>query len=172
MVNLTPDVYTTLREIPRGKKVFSQIDLKHGYYQVKLDPDSRNSTGFVFNKQHYIFNRLPFGLKNAPAHFQRIIYDRIGELEFVKVFLDDILVFSNDYEEHSHHLNRLFSILKTKRVIINFEKSNFYQNKVVYLGNVVLERGVQADLSGLPQLQLTSPPKNGKELMSLKGRFN
>lgn len=83
---------------------------------------SKRFTGFVFNGQHYIFNRHPFGLKNAPAHFQSIIYDLIGNLDFVKVFLDDILVFSKNYEEHSVNLNTLFILFETKSVNINFEK--------------------------------------------------
>lgn len=172
IANIFPDVFTTLREIPPGNQVFSQNDLKHGYHQVPLAEDSKKYTGFVVMGKHCIYNRMPFGLKNAPAHFQKIIFGMIGQLPFVKVFLDDILIFSKNEDKHADHLGQVFKILHEKNIILNLEKSHFYKRKVEYLGNIVSAEGIQANIQRLPSLRTQKPPKNGAELMSLLGIIN
>lgn len=170
--NIFPDGYTTLREIPTGMRVLSQIDLKNGYHQIAMEESSKRYTGFSVMGRHYVYNRMPFGLKNAPAFFQRIIFNMIGHLPFVTVFLDDTLVFSKDVQEHADHLAQVMNILHAKNVVLNLEKSNFYKTKVTYLGNMISEDGRQANIEKLPGLRSQPPPRNGTELMSLIGTIN
>ncbi|MGL4501242.1 MAG: reverse transcriptase family protein, partial [Planktothrix sp.] len=80
----------------KGSVVLSQIDLSMGYYQISMSPESRKFTAFSIFGEHYEFLRMPFGLANAPRPFQKAMIRLLGDLEFVKVFLDDILVHSPD----------------------------------------------------------------------------
>ena len=78
----------------RSAKIFSQIDLNSGYHQIKIRPQDQYKTSFVLPFGQFEFCRLPFGLTNAPSSFQRVMTDILGHLEFVKIYLDDILIFS------------------------------------------------------------------------------
>ncbi|KAH9387479.1 uncharacterized protein NEMAJ01_2375, partial [Nematocida major] len=167
-----PDVLRTLREIPIGMKCFSQIDLKQGYHQVKVADEAQKYTGFIIGNQHYIYKRMPFGLKNAPQVFQRIMQNCLGDLPFLKIFLDSLLVHSKNQEEHNEHLKLLYERLKEHNIILNPEKTHFSQTKVEYLGHIVTEKGVQADIKKVALLKQMPPPHNLKTLRSLLGQLN
>ncbi|KAI5136624.1 hypothetical protein NEAUS06_1915 [Nematocida ausubeli] len=170
--SIFPDVYQLLREIPPNQKYFTQIDLKHGYHQIQVKKESQKYTGFTIQNQHYIYQRMPFGLMNAPAFFQRVMFDKIGDLPFVKVFLDDILVFSQSLEEHMKHLQILLTRLQEHNIQLNYEKSHFLQRQVTYLGNIVSDKGMQADIHKVAQLRQEEPPKKARDIMCLLGLFN
>lgn len=87
-----------------GSKYYTTIDLKSGYWQVKMAEESIPKTAFSTPDGHYEFLRLPFGLKNAPAEFSRIMHQILGDLSFVQIFLDDITIHSNDFESHKQHV--------------------------------------------------------------------
>ncbi|KAI5166431.1 hypothetical protein NEIRO03_0849 [Nematocida sp. AWRm78] len=167
-----PNLYDTIREIPPGMKMFSQIDLRQGYHQVEIEPNSKKYTGFIIEKYHYVYNRMPFGLKNAPQLFQKIIVDRVGDLPFVKVFLDNILVYSQNREEHNRHLCILAERFRKYNIILNYKKSHFYQSRVHYLGHIISENGVQADARRIQEIRNMPPPRTLKELMQFLGRIN
>ncbi|KAI5151587.1 hypothetical protein NEAUS04_2517, partial [Nematocida ausubeli] len=170
--SIFPDVYQLLREIPPNQKLFTQIDLKHGYHQVLVAKSSRKYTGFTIRNQHYIYKRMPFGLKGAPAFFQRTIFDKIGDLPFVKIFLDDILIFSQTLEEHLQHIQLVLNRLAEHNIQLNFEKSHFLQRRVTYLGNILTEKGMQADTQKIAELRKEPPPKTARGIMKLLGIFN
>lgn len=90
---------------------------------------------------------MGFGLKNAPKCFQRIMVSILGDLPFVKIFLDDVLIFSADIQVHSKHLTAVFSRLYNAGCKINFDKSSFNRSEVTYLGFYVDANGVKADVS-------------------------
>ena len=79
----------------KGATVFSTLDLAMGYYQIPMDADSQKYTSFIINSEQYEFVRMPFGLKNAPMIFQVAMNRVLGHLSFTKVYLDDIIIFSN-----------------------------------------------------------------------------
>jgi hypothetical protein len=81
-------------------KYFSAIDLKAGYWQIPLCEESKKVTAFVTDNGHWEFNRLPFGLKNAPAHFSRMMAEVFEGLSFVTIYLDDVTIHSKSWEEH------------------------------------------------------------------------
>ena len=87
-----------------GSKYFTALDLKSGYWQVEMDESSIPKTAFSTQDHHWEFLRLPFGLKNAPADFSRIMYMTPGDLNFVEVYLDDITIHSKSFEEHMQHI--------------------------------------------------------------------
>jgi len=88
-----------------GSLWFSTLDLKSGYYQVAMSPASIEKTAFVTPDGHYEFLRLPFGLKNAPSHFSKIMFQAIGDQGFVKIYLDDITIHSTTFELHIQHVS-------------------------------------------------------------------
>ncbi|KAF9758300.1 Transposon Ty3-G Gag-Pol polyprotein, partial [Nosema granulosis] len=143
-----------------------------GYYQIPVHKDDIEKTAFVVPWGHYEFLRMPFGLTSAPREFQRCMSDLFSELNFVRIFLDDVLIFSKSTEEHANHLQIVFGILIKAEASINFEKSSFCQKKVTYLGNVVSEDGIQADISRVENCKLYMPPKNHKDVMKLVGLLN
>ena len=83
-----------------GSEWFSKIDLKSGYWQVAMDENSIQKTAFSTPDGHYEFLRLPFGLRNAPAEFSRIMFQQLGDLKCVQIYIDDIIVHSKDLEKH------------------------------------------------------------------------
>jgi hypothetical protein len=88
-----------------GSLWFSTLDLKSGYYQVAMSPASVEKTAFVTPDGHYEFMRLPFGLKNAPSHFSKIMFQALGDLRFVKIYLDDITIHSTTFDLHLDHVS-------------------------------------------------------------------
>lgn len=125
-----------LQSLPKSK-IFLQIDLNSGYYLIPLDPRDYKYTSFVLPFGQFEFTKLPFGLANAPRIFQRTMNNMLGKLDFVKVFLDDILIFSNSIIEHRRHLEQVFGILRNNQVSINFDNNNFLKEEVTYLGNII-----------------------------------
>ncbi len=96
-----------------------------GYHNIKIEEKDCNITSFDLPWGQNEYTRIPFGLKTAPRYFQSVMSRILSDLPYVRVFLDDILVFSNSVEEHLIYLKEVLSRLKSNCVSINFEKSNF-----------------------------------------------
>ena len=113
----------------QGASVFSQIELKSGYHQIRIAPED---VGL------YEFLVMPFGLTNAPATFNRMM-DRIfhPHRRFTRVFFDDILVFSETEEEHHKHFEIVFHELRKHKLFVNAKKSEFFLKEIHYLGHIV-----------------------------------
>jgi hypothetical protein len=141
-----PKIHDYLQQLS-GSKVFSQIDLNLGYYQISMKPEDIHKTSFMICNQQYEFLRMPFGLANAPRTFQRAMNNLFYDYDFVKVYLNEILVHSTSIEKHYEDLKRVFEKLKEINASINFEKSNFNVKTVCYLGSIISEDGIKADIS-------------------------
>ena len=129
-----------------GASVFSKIDLKSGYHQVRMLDSDVHKTAFCTQFGHYEFLVMPFGLTNAPAtfsHMMNCIF--LKHQDCVVVFFDDILVFSKSEEEHYKHLELVFQKLKENELYINLEKSTLFQNEIEYLGHIVCSDGIKVD---------------------------
>ena len=121
-----------------GSKIISKIDLCKGFYQVEVEPSSQEKTAFVSPYGKFEFGRMPFGLKNAPAMFQRLMEVVLGDCyDCSAPYIDDIVVFSNSAEEHVQHLRRVLECLRKYELTIKEAKCEWGRVKLEYLGHVI-----------------------------------
>ncbi|MEG0619308.1 MAG: reverse transcriptase domain-containing protein [Bacilli bacterium] len=163
---------TSIQYSIKDCKYFSTIDLKNGFYQIELEKSSQQLTAFSVYSIKYEFIKMPMGLKNAPRTFQRVISQIMLGLNFVVVYMDDILIFSKDYDEHLSHIKEVLMRLKTNNIAINQEKSKFAQPNVIFLGNNISRHGISPNLQrckiDIKDININTP----KRLMSLIGKLN
>lgn len=139
-----PDLKSLLKKVS-GAKVYSTLDLNSGYWQVEVDEASRALTAFMTPKGLYQFKVMAFGLKNAPATFMRLMDEVLSGYTgvFCQVYLDDILVYSNDFESHLLHLAKVFERLKIHGLTCQLKKCHFVSPRVEYLGHVLTPEGLE-----------------------------
>ncbi|CAN6462677.1 unnamed protein product [Victoria cruziana] len=130
-----------------GATVFSKIDLRSGYHQVRIREDDVSKTVFRTRYSHYEFLVLPFGLTNAPAVFMDLmnrIFKEFLDL-FVIVFIDDILIYSPDHETHAMHLRMVLETLRMHHLYGKTSKCDFWLTEITFLGHVISAQGVTVD---------------------------
>ena len=125
----------------QGAKVFSKIDLRSGYHQLKIREKDMPKTAFTTRYGLYEYTVMPFGLTNAPAYFMSMMNKVFMEYldKFVVVFIDDILVFSMTEEEHEQHLRMVLDKLREHQLYAKFSKCEFWLREVGFLGHVLTE---------------------------------
>ncbi|TMC19484.1 MAG: hypothetical protein E6J34_15270 [Chloroflexi bacterium] len=157
-----------------GAKIFSKLDLTSGYYQIAIKPKDRHKTAFRTRYGHYEFNVMPFGLTNAPATFQTLMNDIFRDLldVCVIVYLDDILVYSKNKEEHEQHLRQVLQRLKNNQLYAKLSKCTFFTNSIEYLGHIVDGEGLRPNPRLVQALKDFPQPKTLKELQSFLGLAN
>ncbi|KAL2226202.1 UNVERIFIED_CONTAM: Transposon Tf2-12 polyprotein [Sesamum indicum] len=155
----------------KGATIFSKIDLRSGYWQLRIAENDIPKTAFRTRYGHYESLVMPFGLTNAPAAFMALMNRTFQEYldHFVIVFIDDILVYSKDRDEHEQHLRIVLQILKEKELYAKLSKCEFWVNQVVFLGHVVSGDGVMPDPSKVKAIMEWRVPKNATEVRSFLG---
>ena len=127
--------------------MFSKIDLRSGYHQLRIREQDVAKTAFHSRYGHYEFLVMSFGLTNAPAAFMDLMNRVFRPFldQFVIVFIDDVLVYSRTEEEHEQHLRAVLQTLREHRLFAKFSKCEFWLEKVQFLGHVILGVGIQVD---------------------------
>ena len=155
-----------------GSKYFTALDLKSGYWQVEMDESSIPKTAFSTQDHHWEFLRLPFGLKNAPADFSRIMYMTLGDLNFVEVYLDDITIHSKSFEEHMQHIEIVLNKLHEVDLKINLDKCTWCAEEVSILGHIVSYNKISMDPRKIEAIKEWKAPKNVKNVQQFLGLAN
>ena len=156
-------------EALKGAKIFSTLDLKLGYWQVLIKEEHKNKTAFrTSSGQLYEFIRLPFGLCNAPATFSRLMDNVLSGLswEICLYYLDDIIVFSRNWEEHLQRLRMVFSQLREVNLRLGHKKCTLARTSVTFLGHLVSEEGLRPDPRLLESIQEIQPPTSVTQVRS------
>ncbi|GFT37045.1 retrovirus-related Pol polyprotein from transposon 297 [Trichonephila clavipes] len=139
----------------------STIDLKSGYYQVNVNPADRDKIAFVCPYGIYRFKRMPFGFKNAPATFQRLM-DIFRRGVHVLAYLDEIIIMSPTFEQHLADMEAVFKHLMDFKLRANREKYQFSCSRVKYLGLWITPQGIEVDHAKTSAILGIPPPKNAK----------
>ncbi|XP_053597516.1 uncharacterized protein LOC128668466 [Microplitis demolitor] len=159
-----------------GAKYFSVFDLASGFHEIKMNPKDQQKTAFSTPNGHFKYNRMPFGLKNAPATFQRLMDRVLLGLQDVELFfyLDDVVIFASSLEEHGICDRRLFNRLEQANLVLQSDKCEFLNLEVAYLGHIIGNGGVRPDPKKTEAIEKFPKPKtvtNIRHFLGLAGYY-
>lgn len=165
-----PNITDLLDKLGRCQ-YFTTLDLASGFHQIQMHESDIEKTAFSTEHGHYEYLRMPFGLKNAPATFQRVMDNILRGIQNEKclVYLDDIIVFSTSLQEHLERLRRVFQRLRESNFKIQLDKSEFLRKEVAYLGHVVTANGVKPNPDKIEAIQNFPIPKTTKQIKGFLG---
>jgi hypothetical protein len=152
----------------KDENIFSKIDLRSGYHQVRIKEEDISKTAFRIRYGHYEFTVVPFGLSNVLIVFMCLMNGVFREYldKFFIVFLDDILVYSKSEEEHEHNLRMVLQVLREHQLYAKLSKCSFYQNKIHYLGHIISEEWITVDPEKIEAIKGWTTHKNVTEIRS------
>ncbi|GJR88102.1 putative reverse transcriptase domain-containing protein [Tanacetum coccineum] len=149
----------------QGSSVYSKVELRSGYHQLRVRDEDIPKTAFITRYGHYKFQVMPFGLTNAPAVFMdlmnRVCKPYLGK--FVIVFIDDILIYSRNKEEHADHLRIILELLKKEKLYVKFSKCDFWISIVQFLGHVIDSQGIYVDPAKIEAVKNWASPTTPTE---------
>jgi hypothetical protein len=165
-----PDITEILDQLGQAK-YFSCLDLAMGYHQIDMDPRDVDKTAFSTKEGHWAYRRMPFGLKTAPATFQRLMNTALSGLTGTRcfIFLDDIIIYANSLVEHDRKLRDVFRRLRKHNLKLQPDKCEFLRKEVTFLGHKVSEKGVEPDTRKVEAIENYPRPTTVKQLKSFLG---
>ncbi|GJX95275.1 putative reverse transcriptase domain-containing protein [Tanacetum coccineum] len=155
----------------QGSSVYSKIDLRSGYHQLRVRDEDIPKTAFRTRYGHYEFQVMPFGLTNAPAVFMDLM-NRVCKPyldKFVIVFIDDILIYSRNKEEHANHLRIILELLKKEKLYAKFSKCDFWIRIVQFLGHLIDSQGLHVDPAKIEAVKNWASPTTPTEIRQFLG---
>jgi hypothetical protein len=155
----------------KGACVFSNIDLRSGYHQLKIRATDIPKIAFITRYGLYKYTVMSFGLTNAPAYFMYLMNKVFMEYldKFVVVFIDDILIFSKNKEEHDEHLCLVLQKLRENQLYAKLSKCEFWLKEVLFLGHIISEGGISVDPSKVKNVLSWNTPQNVSDIRSFLG---
>ncbi|GKE78724.1 putative reverse transcriptase domain-containing protein [Tanacetum coccineum] len=155
----------------QGSSVYSKIDLRSGYHQLRVRDEDIPKTAFKMRYRNYEFQVIPFGLTNAPAVFMDLM-NRVCKPyldKFVIVFIDDILIYSRNKEEHADHLRIILELLKKEKLYAKFSKCDFWISIVQFLGHIIDSQGIHVDPAKIEAVKKWASPTTPTEIRQFLG---
>ncbi|GJW02033.1 putative reverse transcriptase domain-containing protein [Tanacetum coccineum] len=155
----------------QGSRVYSKIDLRSGYHQLRVREEDIPKTAFRTRYGHYEFQVMSFGLTNAPAVFMDLM-NRVCKPyldKFMIIFIDDILIYSKSKEEHAEHLKLILELLKKEELYAKFSKCDFWLSRVQFLGHVIDSEGIHVDPAKIESIKDWASPKTPTEIRQFLG---
>lgn len=154
-----------------GAQWFSILDFSSAYHQLAMDQDSKDKAAFVTPFGLFTWNRMPMGLTNSAATFQRFMQRCFTEelFDILLIYLDDLLVFSKSFEEHLVNLDKVLTIITKRGLKLKKEKCQFFKQKISYLGHIVSKDGISTDPDKINCIKNWPLPKTCKEVLSFLG---
>jgi hypothetical protein len=155
----------------KGAKIFSKIDLRSGYHQLKIRAEDVPKTTFTMRYGLYEFFVMSFGLTNAPAYFMNLMNKVFMEYldQFVVVFIDDILIYYLNEETHEDHLRLVLQKLRDNQLYAKFSKCDFWLKEVNFLGHIVTYGGIKVDPGKISEILNWKQPKDASKIRSFLG---
>ena len=155
----------------QGAKWFTTLDLASGYWQVEMAEEDKDKTAFCTRYGLYQFRNMPFGLCNAPGTFERLMETVLRGMQWERavLYLDDIIIFSNDLPEHLERLEEMFMRLQKANLMLKPSKCHFFKKQVEFLGHVVSQDGVQTDPEKIESVRNWGTPRRVKDVRSFLG---
>ncbi len=168
-----PLVPTSLEQL-RGASIFTKLDLRSAYNLIRIRDGDEWKTAFITPSGHYEYLVMPYGLVNAPSVFQDFMNEVLRDFlnQFVIVYIDDILIFSQDKSAHRRHVSKVLQRLRDHSLFLKAEKCFFHQESVAFLGYVVSKQGVQMDDGKVTAITSWPTPQTVKELQRFLGFAN
>ena len=165
-----PNITDILDQLGNAK-YFTTLDLASGYHQIPMAKKDKQKTAFSTPYGHYEFNRMPFGLKNAPATFQRLMNSVLTGIQGLKclVYLDDIVIYGSSLQDHNKRLKEVLQRLRENNLKLQPDKCEFLRKEVIYLGHIISENGISPDPSKLTAIKDFPTPKKIKDIQSFIG---
>jgi len=163
------DIFDTVAD--RSPTIFSNIDLKHAYFQIKLTDESKPKTAFTVGGKHYQYTRMVMGLSNSAQCWQRLLTTVLSDMlfKYAIVYLDDVLILSRNFTEHLCHLRMVFQKFRQSNLRMNGKKCKFAADQVKYLGHILSGSGVAVDASKFNLISGWPTPKTSKQVKSFLG---
>ncbi|WVZ49674.1 hypothetical protein U9M48_001011 [Paspalum notatum var. saurae] len=170
IINIPPRIEDLFDQL-KGACVFSKIDLRSGYHQLRIRPSDIPKTAFISRYGLYEYTVMSFGLTNAPAFFMYMMNSVFMEYldRFVVIFIDDILIYSKTEEEHEEHLRLVLQKLREHKLYAKFSKCDFWLGEVKFLGHVISNGGIAVDQSKVSEVQNWKIPEDVKGIRSFLG---
>ena len=165
-----PNMEAILDKLGRAQ-YFSTLDLAKGFHQIPMRECDQHKTAFSTPHGHYEFLRMPFGLKNAPSTFQRLMNTVLRDCinKICVVYLDDILIFSTSLEEHLLNLGKIFNKLRSAGLKIQTNKCNFLNKETEFLGHILTSEGIKPNPNKISVIQNLKIPTTQKQIKSFLG---
>lgn len=150
---------------------FTTLDLASGFHQIEMSPEDIQKTAFNVENGHFEYTRMPFGLKNAPATFQRVMDNVLKGLQndICLVYMDDIIIYSTSLAEHILNLTKVFQRLRESNLKIQLDKSEFLQKQVAFLGHIVTPEGIKPNPEKIKAILKYPIPRTTKEIKGFLG---
>ena len=156
-----------------GIKYFTTLDLKCGYWQVKMDPKDKEKVAFTWHKGLFQFLTMPFGVLNGPSKFQELMTVVLQNCtDFAIAYLDDIIIFSPTLEEHFEDIQMVFDRLRQHQLKLKLKKCTFLQQVRNYLGFVVSEKGIKPDPEKVKSIKALPASTCIKDVRSFFGFYS